>query len=305
MTWTEFNICKICGQKLDKNHTYGKHRVSEKNYFSQSFSKKDLNTWELLDFKSPESYYQNDFIDKRSMSKWLKNNPDKVVEWCVGWIKRRAEIKQLEFLPSESELIGLQFPSLAGIYKTFGESCLKEILDKSGLKIRYDYFCDLKFDNVMRLNYLCDTREQEILKLSNFEVKKLNYGDYSIKENDKIYVEKKSLADMISTASSGYNRFIREIERCKKDKNYLIVLITEKYNNLLSFPYLPHLKHTKCSVDFILHQIRELIQNYPLNIQFLCVDGKVEAARVTERVFRFKNDISKIDLQYQYNCKNL
>ena len=168
------------------------------------------------------------------------------------------------------------------------------------LKTRYNYNQKLEFDTNKELCYLIDSREQKILNLPNKEIATLNYGDYAIKDNTT-FIERKSLNDLISTVSGGYDRLVKEVNRCKADKNYLIILIEEKYQNLISFPFLHHTKYSKCSVEFIFHRIRELLDLFPESLQILCVNGRKEAVRVINNIYKLKNDIKMVDLQYYYD----
>jgi len=107
------------------------------------------------------------------------------------------------------------------------------------------------------------------------------------------------LVDFIGTMSKGHERFQKELERCRNESGYLIVLIEEKYSNLLSFNYLPHCKRIEASPDFIMHRARELLQTYP--IQMIAVDGRKESSRVLEKIFKLQQNVRNLDLQFYYD----
>ncbi len=290
---------------MERKHFYSVHKIKESLYYETHFPRKDLLTNEKIPFKSPESYPLTDFLTRTNLSKYLKSlDKEKGLDYCKEWLLRRKNIKNLEFAPGEFECKSLLFPSIKFFHEFYGNlSYESECLD-IGLDIRYDYYKELEFEN-KELEIICDTREQLLLDFKNKQIATLPYGDYTIRENKGIYIERKSLNDVISTISQGYERFIKELERCKKDNNYLIILIEEEYSHLTSYPYLPHTKRIKASPDFIWHRIREIIHKFPLNCQFLAVNGRPESIRVINNIFNFKGDIRKTDLQYEYFKNNL
>lgn len=302
----DINTCRICEQEVKEDSHYFKfHKIKQKDYFERFYENFDLLTGEQIEFKSKESFFNTDFINKNNLKKYLElKSKEEGLKYCENWLKRRKEYKSLEYQLSEFECKSLCFPSISYIEKTFGIGSYNRICHNVELKLKYNYDRKLELQN-KELEIICDTREQNLLKFSNIQIEKLDYGDYTIEDNKGIYIERKSLIDAIGTLSQGYDRFIKEIERCKNDKNYLIVVIEEKYNNLLSFSYLPHMKRIQASEAFILHRIRELLQKYPLNLQFLCVDGRKESVRIIENIFKISENIRNIDLQWTYNEKLL
>ena len=247
-----------------------------------------------------------DKITKKSeLRKYLESeSKDKSIEYCIEWLKDRKIEKKIEYQLSEFECKSLCFPSVSYIQKKFGSEIYKDITEKAGLMQRYVYDKNIVF-NDKELEIICDTREQNILSFKNIQIAKLDYGDYYSNNDNAISIERKSLVDLVGTISQGYARFKKEIDRCRLDNNYLIVVIEEKYNNLLSFSYLPHMKMVRAKETFILHRIRDLIQSNPMNLQFLCVDGRKESVRVIEKIFNIKDNIRTIDLQWAYNNKIL
>jgi hypothetical protein len=112
------------------------------------------------------------------------------------------------------------------------------------------------------------------------------------------------LSDGISTFSSGYERFKRELGRAKKDGGYLIILIEENFNNFRSFEYLPQTKHSKCTVDFISKRIRSLYEEF--NCFQLCFsNGRVHAAKIIEFILKTNKKIKTIDIQLLIDKKVL
>jgi hypothetical protein len=156
-----------------------------------------------------------------------------------------------------------------------------------------------------------DTREQLPLKFNDYRTKltTLSVGDYTFSEPKltcNCYIERKSLADFISTMSvKNLDRFEKEIIRAKDENINLIVLVEDTLSHAVSFKYLPHIsKKIKATPEYIFHNVRQLIQKYP-HIQFLFVGGRKEAARVVKKIFFSGCSYKKIDLQYAYDTKVL
>lgn len=299
------NICKICNNEFsEKSHFWKCHRIKEADYYQKYYPRIDLFSKEIITFKSYESYQLTDFNDRRNLKKYLEQlSNEESINYCKQWLMSRKEIKNLEFAPTEFEIKSLMFPPIKYLEEKYGHGTYQNICNNLNLKLSYNYESIPQFTS-LKNNYICDSREQNLLKLPNIQIKKLDFGDYSI-EGSNIFIERKSLNDLVGTMSSGYERFIREIQRCQDNLgSQLIVLIEEKYQNIMSFNYLPHMKYTKCSPDFILHRIRELLNKFPYNLQFLSVDGRKESVRVMDKIFNL-NCLNTFDLQYLYDRKML
>lgn len=295
--------CLICGVGNPENsHFYKQHSLKQADYYIKYYNKKDLYSKELLPFRSRENYLENDFLNKNNLKNYLKTL-DRQSKWsfCKELLLKRKEKKDLIYAPDQFYLKTLMQPPIQYYENTFEKNSYNKICEEIGLINRYNYSNNLRFDVDKKLEYICDSREQNHLKLPNIEIAALKYGDYTIKEkNQGIYIERKSLSDAISTLSQGFDRLIREVKKCADNNDYLIILIEEKFQNLNSFPFLPHTKHSKCSVDFIMHRARQLLELFPKNLQILCCDGRREAVRVIDKIFRLE-DVRNRDLMYFYN----
>lgn len=286
---------------MDKKHPYSVHKIKYADFIEKNYPKFDLYSKEPIKWKSDEQYHLSDFNNKINLKKYLEGiNKDEVFHYLKGWLMRRVLVKNIEIASGEFEIKSLPFPSLSYLEKKYGAEFYNRICSEIGLQIKYNYLDTITFNkNIESLDYICDTREQAILKLPNMQIAKLYAGDYNL-SGSNIYIERKSLPDFIGTMSSGYERFTKEIERIKERNDYLVILIEEKYSNLLGFEYLPHIR-SKCDFTFVSHRFRELISKYPFNIQFICVDGRKEAVRVIQKIYKLDNNINSVDLQYAYN----
>ncbi len=297
--------CLICNEEIkERSHFWKTHKIKEADYYQKYFPRYDLLTKELITFKSAESYQLTDFKDKRNLRKYIENiSKEESLKYLSNCLSRRKTIKNLQFAPGEFEIKSLMLPSIKYIEEKYGKETYSWLCKITWLLLRYNYTLNPEYLNNAN-EYICDTREQNILKLPNMQIQKLDFGDYTV-WGSNVFIERKSLNDLVGTLSAGYERFNKEIERCVSESKQLIVLIEEKYQNILSFNYLPHMKYSKCSPDFILHRIRELLNKYPLNLQFLAVDGRKEAVRVLIKIFNLEYDVSRLDLQFLYNKGNL
>jgi hypothetical protein len=297
--------CKICSEIVtERSHFWKIHRIKEKDYYEKYYPKQDLLTGEKIEFRNPEQHSLADFKDKRNLKTYLeKISKEEGVRYLTSWLCKRQFEKKTSIAPSQFEIKSLHFPSIKYIEKSYGTGSYKEICNLANdLLCRYDYSKDVLEQENKNLEFIIDTREQSIIDLPNFQVKKLEYGDYSIINNTfRVFIERKSLVDFIGTLSKGYERFQKELYRCHDDIGYMVILIEEKYSNLLSFNYLPHCKKIEATPDFIMHRARELLRIFPY-IQMLAVDGRKEASRVIPKIFKLKGDsIRTTDLQFYYD----
>lgn len=300
------NLCKICNESvIERSHFWKKHRKKESEYYKEFFPKYDLLTKELIPFKSPESYFNADFINKNNLKKWLESvSKEDGLMYLKNWLYRRKELKKLIYAPSNFELRTLCYPSIKYFHKKYGQGSYEIICLSLGLVNRYDYNQKLEYSNI-EPEILIDTREQSILKFNGErEVKKLNFADYAAKNNPfSIYVERKSIQDFIGSVSSGFDRLCREMQRAKDNNAHIIILIESKISNLFGFEHVGYL-HSQASADYILKQARDLLLKFD-NVQICCVDGKTRAAEFIVNLYKMKNDTKTIDFQYEIDCGNI
>lgn len=131
---------------------------------------------------------------------------------------------------------------------------------------------------------LIDTREQKPLIFSHqsiegIEFKKLEVGDYGVRfkdnSNPEIYFERKSIADLFSTLTSGYKRFKKELIRSQEQKKQLILAIEGTASKVLSGT-----KHSSVSGETILTTIHTLWIRHGIQPIF-CKDRADMVLRIT------------------------
>lgn len=290
--------CPICNLKnIDKKHPYSFHKIKYASFIEKYYPRFDLLSKESIKFKSEDNYFLTDFNDKRNLKKYLESiSKEEGLFYLKNWLWRRKESKNLIYSPSEFECKSFCFPSIKFFHKFYGIDSYENICKEVGLINRYNYHQELEFEN-KELNFIVDTRENSVLNVPNKIVQKMDAGDYTVEGSD-ILIEKKSITDFCGTLSQNFDRFCRELDRVKKSNKYLIILVEEKFSNLVSLAYLPHTKRIKASNDFIFHRAREILKLYADICQIVCVSNKKEAAILIQKIFSLKNDSKTIDFQY-------
>lgn len=301
-------ICKLCterfiDQKLFQGHLKKNHSLRLIEYYQQHEPRYDLFDNSIIKFKTIEQYLSQDFNTRTNLKKWLEKQPIEVQKsYCKDLLLERKTRKNLIYAPSQVELKTLLMPAVPFYDKIFGS--YYELCESIRLVNKYKMAASIdKLE--YKGNIRCDSREQNLLKFDKIvSIEKLEYGDYAPSDeklSGLIAIERKSLSDLLGTLSGGYERFQRELKRSEKDNHSLVILVEEKFFNLMSFPYLPHI-HSKCNVEFITHRVREICQTFK-NVQFLFVNGRKEAAAMVERLFCGDRLFEKHDLQLCYDLK--
>lgn len=310
MTLDNIEICKICNQKVENDkHFYKFHQIKMAEYFQKFWPRFDKLTKEEIPFKNKDQYFDTDFVNKTNLSKYIKTvDREEVKKYCVDFLLRRKEKKNLQYFPSQVELKSLIAPTMTSFFNLFGCDYYK-LCEEVGLKPRFSTVLNEKVSIGSPSGLLLiDSREQKPLKFSKTKLKiqKLEYGDYTFLPNPyNIFIERKSLKDFISTLSRDIDRFKKEIERAKENNAYLIILVEDSLCDCLSFNYLPYIsKFSKLTPEFIFHNVRELLQSY-LNIQFLFVSGRGAASKMVETVFLSGLDFRSFDNQFALERKLL
>ena len=306
--------CKICNKEFsgDKQlHSHLKaHKMRVVEYYQTQYPRYDLYTGEIIKFKNKEQYFETDFNNRVSLRKWLGGQTkNEAIKYLTELLKDRKKKKSLIYSPCQVELRSTVIPSIVFYekYLDYYKAC-KDL----GFKNKYqDIRDEVKASHKGKdCKIYIDTREQNPLKINYpTEIKGLKFGDYTLSKKEltcNCYIERKSLADFISTMSvMNLDRFKREIERAKEDNANLIVLIEDSLSRALSFNYLPYIsRKIKATPEFIFKNTRDLIQEYP-HIQFLFVNGRKESVRVMKKIFFSECLYKKIDLQLAYDRKLL
>ncbi len=306
--------CKVCDQEFEterKLHSHlKKHDLRIAAYYQQYYPRYDLYDGKIIKFKSKEYYLNTEFNTKSNRLKWLDKLPlNEAKKYLKKILLDRKEKKALTYSPCQVELRSLSFPSIISFEKKFPD--YYKLCKSLGLKNKYQQTRNtITAKSQKDCKIYVDSREQLPLKFNlPTEVKGLKFGDYALSEKSltcNCYIERKTLADFISTISVlNYDRFCREIERAAENDANLIIVVEDSLTHALSFPFLPYIsKKIKVTPEFIFHKVRDMIQKYD-HIQFLFVNGRKESVRVIEKIFFSECIYKKIDLQLAYDKKML
>jgi hypothetical protein len=297
--------CKICGGQFNSqsqilSHIKSHQQIVDK-YFVLNFNKKDLQTKDLIKYKSIEQYFLTDFVDKRNMKLWLQSvDKQTACEYLKAKLKAYCWIKHLDKPPTQSELKTISCLPKADTFEYCCEQSFDKICESIELKSNFNY--DIKHTQNDFIKYthneiVIDTREQQPLKFKDLNIinSKLECGDYAKSLDSKVVVERKSLGDFYSTLSNGFDRFKREIQRAAEMGIYIVVVTECQLKTAL---YAKR-KFGLCSGEYIMHHMRQLCREFD-NIQFVFADGKVEAAKKTLFILEMADMVRSIDLEYWF-----
>jgi hypothetical protein len=278
-------------------------KLTQKEYFTKYDPKFCKNSGKPIEYKNIEQYLLTDFFDKNEIKKWYEANPEEAKQYTIDALKKRKEIKGISQQMGETELRSLGLPSAKYFLQTFGD--YGQLCESLGLRKRFDYSLGISCRLTPESSIIIDTREQSLIAFAGAKTEKIEYGDYCLASNRKLSVERKSLPDLISTLVTNFDRFEREVIRCKEDGGYLVVLCESTLTDALSFDYIPHIKkYTKIKPQIVFHNIRDLCQRYE-NIQFAFCDGRKHMKDCIKKILTCVNDVSQIDLQYLIREKKL
>lgn len=251
------------------------------------------------------------FKTRGEMAKFLKHaEQEERKDVGVSLFQDRVKTKELIFAPSTVEARSVIIPTPAFFEQTLTRG-YEHLCKKLGVISKFDYSLkvpDVSFFDEVPMKIAVDTREQKQLKFGkSCEIisTKLNFGDYIAMDEEyyhDVFIERKSLNDLIGTMASGYDRFNRELNRAREFGAYIVVLVEAPLSKSLGFNFLPQCKFTKAHPQFIFNRIREVMQKH-LHVQFLFVDGRKKAAEYTKKIFLMKDQVRKIDLQHAHDLK--
>ncbi len=297
-------ICKIDNSEfnsLEELIAYLKRfKISQKDYFTTYYERKDLLTGELIPFKSSEQYYFANFLNKNNAKKWFKENPDKAKEFALDLLKQRIAHKKLTQLPTEVELQSCGLPNSNYLYNFIGKS---KIELEVGLTNKYEYPSIAPIFTITKDTIVVDTREQAELNFGKRSIlkEKLDFGDYALQGMEKkIVIERKSLPDLIASFVTNIERVKKEFERAKESGAYLYVVCEESLNTAMNYIHIPYLrKYTKIPPEVLFYNIRDMLHNF--DCQFVFCDGRKHATTITEYILDSKESGIKYDWQYLIN----
>lgn len=285
-------------ESLDDLHKHlRKLKVKKETYYVTYYDRRDRLTGQTIPFTTVDKYLATEFLCKDNLKKWIAANPVEGRQWAVDWLMKRKSEKDLIYPPTQVELESLMCPSIHYYNRVGGYNA---ICTQLGYQIRFTG--QLTYESLPLGSMVIDTREQNPLGLVGAIHSKLNVGDYGlIPDRDLgVYVERKSLVDLVGTLSLGHDRFLREMERAKEVGAYVIILVESPISVALEFKP----KHGTVTAAHVFKRLRDLLSHYD-NVQALFVKDRVEASHAVTRILSAGISIKSVDLQYAYECKQL
>jgi uncharacterized membrane-anchored protein YhcB (DUF1043 family) len=272
------------------------------NYMPKKIARLDLLTGELL--KNQNDYYRN----RANLIKHFQQiSQEEAYNITKNILSERKEKKKLEFALYSTELKTIIAPSIALMQKVgidYSQLCQELLLkEKFNCNVK-----EIKIKDSQLKQIIIDTREQNPINFDDYKTINtcLKVGDYCDSEDvaNNLTIERKSLNDFISTLSSGYDRFCREIERGMVSNTKIVVLVEYCLSKSVSFNYLPQCRFSQCRPEFIFSRLRDLMQKYT-NLQFLFVKGRKESERIVPVLLKNKDTLFGYDLQLLYERRML
>jgi hypothetical protein len=268
-------------------------KVKQSDYYTKYNPRVDHFSGEPVPFKTVDQYLSTEFVSKENLRRWIAANPTKGREWAIRWLLKRKENKDLTYPPTQVELESMLCPSMHYYDRVGGyNSICKEL----GYTIR---FCgELQETQISTNDIVIDSREQCPLFVDGFGIRaKLNVGDYGLipSKDVGVYIERKSISDLFSTLSFGYDRFIREIQRAEEVDAYIVILIDVPLKYAMSFVD----KHGNVNAAHVFKRMRDILRAF-YNVQALFVKNRNEAASMVIKLLGAKNTVRNVDLQFHY-----
>ena len=293
--------CKECDQEfesLKSLHAHiKKHNLILGDYYVKHFQRRNKLNGNLLQFKNYEDYFDKDFTNRSQMIEWCRTaDKEEVKEYILCCLKKRIEKKKLKYAPNTIELFTADLPpmplykQLFGSYSKACELCGAEPMFKSPLP--------KEFDNDYRdFKIYVDTREQQPLSFNNSSSLKLDVGDYAVNgdEYDYTYVDRKSFADFCSTMTVGFERFGRELERCRSLGCYLFIVVE---CDLYKMAKLNAFSPKRYNLNYVFHNMKELQHEYRDCCQFVFSGNRSSSILLIPKLLICGQKLWNTDMQY-------
>lgn len=297
--------CEGCGKFFQSEkslHCHLKaHKLSVAEYYEKYHPRYDLYSKAPIKYKTREQYLHQEFNSRSNMQKWLaKFEPEDPVAqvFLESKLLEKLESKNSKFAPCNLYLELTDLPTKRHFNFHFGDYNL--FVKSIGLKNQYTnllpnnfWSTDLALNN---LSILVDTREQKPLNLTNCKFQKLDFGDYTAtgKYYSNTFIERKSAADFASTMSNGIDRFRKELDRCIKFNSYMFVTIESEPKKIYSSVK----RNFKPNMDYIWHNTRQMMLDYPNNLQFVFTYNRSGSKHLIPRLLFFGRELWNTDVQY-------
>ena len=293
--------CKECDNAFDTQrglHMHiKKHEMLLGDYYVKNYPRFDRLTEKPIEFKNAKQYFSIDFNSTRSMNLWFEKAPeDEVKKYILEKFKKRIEKKNLKYAPSSLYLKTGDWPTLDVIKKLFGS--YNAFCGQIGVVPAYGgNICKEFFEYYDDKEIWIDTRESRPLNFKNSYVFKLDFGDYTLPPKNYTYtnVERKSFQDFAATVTNGYDRFIKEIERCQSLGCFLFIVVEADYNKIYKTN---SAAYKKFNMGFVFSRMRSIEAQFSHCCQFVFSGSRKDSEALIPKILNCGKKLWNVDLQY-------
>lgn len=293
--------CRECGEEFPTQRSLHahikKHDMLLGDYYVKHFQRKNKLTGELLPFKNVDDYFDKDFSQPHQLSEWIEKAPFvEAKEYLGKLLKRRIDKLGLDYGPSELELVSAGLPSV-DVYKRFFGSYTDAckwcgVMPHLGKPMPREFW-----NNHSNTGIFIDTREQRPLSFNKSKYMKLDVGDYAPYNEyfDYTFVDRKGIGDFCSTVTVSYNRFCRELDRCREIGCYLFVVIEAPFDKM---EYYSKNGPKKWNLTYVFNKMRQIQMEYHDCCQFVFGGRRGDCAHIIPKLLVMGKKLWNTDVNY-------
>tara|TARA_R110002153_G_scaffold43986_3_gene124139 strand:+ start:4866 stop:5819 length:954 start_codon:yes stop_codon:yes gene_type:complete len=295
-------ICKECGKEFDKKRSFHAHLKAHSltigDYYVKHYDRRDLYTDEKLAFRSYDQYFNDSFNSYDNFKLWMDSAPEKdVKEYIKEKVVDKFTAKEISISPPNlfydlSQMASIfYYKKFWGSYSVFLEEV--ELENYFNANLPKDFW---KHD-YQTIPIFTDTREKIPLIFQDSVTNKLDFGDYTARGDlyTKTFIDRKSQDDFRQTFGKDIDRFRREMDRCVEFNSYMFVVVETTINKLEEDN---KVSKFKSNLSYLWHNIRNLIIDYPKNIQIIFAHNRAGAKKLIPLILYHGEAMWNVDLQY-------
>lgn len=297
--------CQEDFESLSSLHRHLKaHALHQPEYYVKHFARRSLLTGELLPYRSYDDYFSRDFASTTEMVKWARTvSKPEAQSYLLERLRERKEEKGLEFAPCDIDLKLSKLPPSTVFAEIFGS--YRKAFEKVRLKERWATEASI-IPAPPEARIWIDTREQQPLSFPlKMEEQKLDFGDYTLagEHHTSTFVDRKSASDFRSTLTSGYDRFVREIERARSFGSFLFVVIEATMKQVQENTY--NTSKNASSIALAWKNTKEICNSHADVCQFLFTGSRENSERVIPILLANGPRLWFADVQHLFDARKL
>lgn len=296
--------CKECDKEFRNErglHTHLKaHKMSIDEYYVTHYPRFNKLNGNPLPFRNKEDYFENDFTTRSQLVKWCESAPqDMVADYIIELAKRRIKSKKYKHAPFYIELKKRQLPDLDMYIEHFGT--YRNACEQMGVPPIFSQGLSSHFAENFDAEIIIDTREQLPLKFPNSRIMKLDFGDYTVFGDyfSNTFVDRKSSDDFLNTFGGGFERFRREMQRCKDVDAYMYIVVERSLEMIeKEMVFKARRGHGKGKFNWVISNVISLQHEFPDNCQFIFTGGRKQSEKLIPKLLCLGKKLWKTDMQY-------